>query len=200
MGFSRQEYWNGVLLPSLNHQNQIPGKLVQALPWLAHLVHGPSPGTWPRSRYTAPLPLHGPLPATRLPSRYTVLLLPHQPPPLNRTSPPSSLVVKPTPSTPVHAKLLQSCPALCDPVDCSPPGSSVHGILQARILEWVAIPFSRGIFLTQGLNLGLPYCKPRSPTLQADSLLSEPSGKPIPTSNKCTFTEHWMGMQCRARL
>ena len=58
----------------------------------------------------------------------------------------------------------------------------------------------QGIFLTQGLNLGLPYCKPRSPTLQADSLLSEPSGKPIPTSNKCTFTEHWMGMQCRARL
>ena len=38
----------------------------------------------------------------------------------------------------------QSCPTLCDPVDCSPPGSSVHGILQARILEWVAIVFSRG--------------------------------------------------------
>ena len=37
----------------------------------------------------------------------------------------------------------QSCPTLCDPMDCSPPGSSVHGILQARILEWVAIPFSR---------------------------------------------------------
>ena len=37
-------------------------------------------------------------------------------------------------------------------MDCSPLGSSVHGILQARILEWVAIPFSRGLFLTQGLN------------------------------------------------
>ena len=36
------------------------------------------------------------------------------------------------------------CPTLCDPVDCSPPGSSVHGILQARILEWVAISYSRG--------------------------------------------------------
>ena len=35
------------------------------------------------------------------------------------------------------------CPTLCDPTDCSPPGSSVHGILQARIREWVAIPFSR---------------------------------------------------------
>ena len=40
------------------------------------------------------------------------------------------------------AKLLQSCPTLCDPVDGSPPGSSVPGVLQARILEWVAISFS----------------------------------------------------------
>ena len=38
----------------------------------------------------------------------------------------------------------QSCPTLCDPMDHSPPGSPVHGILQARILEWVAISFSRG--------------------------------------------------------
>ena len=37
-----------------------------------------------------------------------------------------------------------SCSTLCDPMNCSPPGSSVHGILQARILEWVAIPFSKG--------------------------------------------------------
>ena len=42
------------------------------------------------------------------------------------------------------AKSLQSCPTLYDPMDCSPPGSSVHGTLQARKLEWVAIPFSRG--------------------------------------------------------
>ena len=40
----------------------------------------------------------------------------------------------------------QSCPTPCNPMDCSPPGSSVHGILQARTLEWVAIPFSRGSF------------------------------------------------------
>ena len=38
------------------------------------------------------------------------------------------------------AKSLQSCLTLCDPVDCSPPGSSVHELLQARILEWVAVP------------------------------------------------------------
>ena len=42
------------------------------------------------------------------------------------------------------AKWLQLCPTLCVPMDCSPPSSSVHGILQARILERVAIPFSRG--------------------------------------------------------
>ena len=45
----------------------------------------------------------------------------------------------------MHAvKLLQSCLILCDPMDCSPLGSSVHGILQARTLEWVAVSFSRG--------------------------------------------------------
>ena len=44
----------------------------------------------------------------------------------------------------VHAKLLQSCPTLCNCMDCSPPGSSVHGSLQARILEWVAMPSSKG--------------------------------------------------------
>ena len=42
--------------------------------------------------------------------------------------------------------VIQSCLTLCDPRHCSPPGSSVHGIFQARILEWVAISFSRGSF------------------------------------------------------
>ena len=41
-------------------------------------------------------------------------------------------------------EVTQSCPILCDPMDCSPPGSSVHGIFQARVLEWAAISFSRG--------------------------------------------------------
>ena len=44
----------------------------------------------------------------------------------------------------MHVKSLQSCPTLCDPVDCSSSGSSVHGILHARILEWVAMPSFRG--------------------------------------------------------
>ena len=66
----------------------------------------------------------------------------------------------------------QSCPTLCDPLDCSPPGSSVHGILQARILEWVAIPFSKGNLPNSGIKLG-------SPKLQIDSSFSEPPGKPL---------------------
>ena len=49
----------------------------------------------------------------------------------------------------------QLCPALCGGMDCSLPGSSVHGILQARILEWVSHFLLQGIFLTQGSNLGL---------------------------------------------
>ena len=44
------------------------------------------------------------------------------------------------------AKLLQSGPTLCDPMECSLPVSSVHGVFQARILEWVALPYSRGSF------------------------------------------------------
>ena len=51
-------------------------------------------------------------------------------------------------------------------MDCSPPGSSIHGILQARTLEWVAISSSRGIFSDPGIE-------PRSPALQADDLTSE---------------------------
>ena len=42
------------------------------------------------------------------------------------------------------SEVSQSCPTLCDPMDCSPPSSSIHGILQARILEWIAISFSKG--------------------------------------------------------
>ena len=44
----------------------------------------------------------------------------------------------------VYALVAQLCSTLCDPMDCSPPGSSVHRILQARILDWVVIPFFRG--------------------------------------------------------
>ena len=57
------------------------------------------------------------------------------------------------------AKSLQSCPTLCDPIDGSPPGSSVPGILQARILEWVAISFSRGNYGSTLMKLDPPPVK-----------------------------------------
>ena len=66
--------------------------------------------------------------------------------------------------------VIHSCLTLCNPRDCSPTGSSDHGILQARILKWVAIPFSR--------DLPHPGIEPRPPYLRADSLSSEPPGKP----------------------
>ena len=52
------------------------------------------------------------------------------------------------------AKPLQLCLTLCIPMHCSPPGFSIHGILQARILKWIAISFSKGSSLAQGSNLG----------------------------------------------
>ena len=90
-----------------------------------------------------------------------------------------------------------SCPTLCDPLDCSPPGSSVHGILQARILEWVAMLSSRGIFLTQGSNLGLlrlllfpywqvgslPLAPPGKPRWTVSGAISDPRRVPLSTAN-----------------
>ena len=68
-------------------------------------------------------------------------------------------------STPsVKVKVAQLCPTLCNPMDYT-----VYGILQARIQEWVAFPFSR--------ESSQPRIKSRSPTLQADTLTSEPPGK-----------------------
>ena len=70
----------------------------------------------------------------------------------------------------VHACYITSCLTLCDPMDCSLPGSTVYGILQARILEWVAIPSIR-------FNPGI---EPVSPALQVDSLpLSHREALPI---------------------
>ena len=67
----------------------------------------------------------------------------------------------------------QGCLTLCNPMACSPPGSSVHGMLQASTLEWVAMPSSRG---------SSPGTEPRSLAWQADSLPSEPPGKPLSSS------------------
>ena len=74
----------------------------------------------------------------------------------------------------------QSCPTLCDPMDCSLSGSSIHGIFQARVLEWIAISFSR--------DLPDPGIEPGSHALQADALPSEPPGKPQRT-NTCLLLD-----------
>ena len=74
----------------------------------------------------------------------------------------------------------QSCPTLCNSMDRSLPGSSVHGILQARISEWVVIPFSRGSSWPRDWTL--------SPVLQADSLPSEPQYSVIKKTETKLFT------------
>ena len=76
----------------------------------------------------------------------------------------------------------QSCPTFCDTMDCSPPGFSVHGILQAKILDWVAMPSSRGS--------SDPWIEPMSPALQVDSLLLSHGGSPSVSSTKLTLIPH----------
>ena len=67
-------------------------------------------------------------------------------------------------------EVAQLCPTLCNRMDCSTSGFSIHGILQAIILEWVSMPFTRGC--------SQPRNQTQSPALQADSLPSEPQGRP----------------------
>ena len=75
------------------------------------------------------------------------------------------------PAAATAAKSLQSCPTLCDPIDGSPPGSPVPGILQARILEWVATSFSNACMHAKLLQLCPTLCDLR------DSI---PLGSPVP--------------------
>ena len=83
----------------------------------------------------------------------------------------------------------QSCPTL-QPIDFSPPASSVHGILQARIPEKVPSP---GDFPNPGIEA-------RSPELQADSLLSEPPGKPQYSTNDVKRSENFMEFKRQNRF
>ena len=94
-------------------------------------------------------------------------------------------LLKPTLQSLYHAELLQLCLTLCDPMDCSPPGSSVRGILQARILEWIAIP-SPGdlpnsrielVSLTSNLHWlvgSLPPAPPRTPCSTRETTSEKP--------------------------
>ena len=67
--------------------------------------------------------------------------------------------------------VVQSCPSLCDPMSYSLPGFSVHGIFQARIMEWVAIPSPE--------DLPDPGIKPSSPALAGGFFATEPPGNPF---------------------
>ena len=84
----------------------------------------------------------------------------------------------------VCVKSLSLYPPLCDPMDQSPPGSSVHGILQARTLEWVAMPSSRGPS-DPGIK---PVC-PATPALAGRFFTAEPLGKP-----HASFSYRYIGL------
>jgi len=94
----------------------------------------------------------------------------------------------------IHVKSLQSCATLCDPRDCSQLGSTLYGNSQARILEWVVMPSSRGSSLRKYRNQS-----PEAPALQADSLLLNHQGSPSPAtcwakyqvSSRCRLTD-WL--------
>ena len=118
----------------------------------------------------------------------------------------------------LHVKLLQLHLTLCDPMDCSPPGSSVHGDFPGKNTRVGCHALLQGIYPTQGLNLGLPHCRwilyclshhrssrilepipsPRDlpdpgiklgfPALQANSLPSEPPGKQSDILTKDSFS------------
>ena len=82
----------------------------------------------------------------------------------------------------MHVLVTQLCPILCDTMDCNLPGSSVYGILHARILEWVATFFSRG------------SSRPRDQTrvsCTAGGFSAEPLGKPLPLISSPELTRHF---------
>jgi len=89
-----------------------------------------------------------------------------------------------------NAKLLQSCPTLCDPIDGSPPGSPVPGILQARTLEWAAISFSNAWkwkVKVKSLSHVRPSATPSTAAYQA------------PPSMRFSRQEYWSGVPCLLR-
>ena len=102
----------------------------------------------------------------------------------------------------------QLCPTFCDPMDCSPLGSSIHGILQAKVLEWAAMPSSKGSCQPRD-RIWVSAIEPRSPSLQLDSLLSEPLRKPknpgvgslsLLQRNFPTQESNWGLLHCRQIL
>ena len=138
MGFSRQEYWSGLPLPSSYQANSPQNRNVAEgiYDWREDLVRG-----WIVTGNNLSWSEHTLLWLRSLGFIHQDFIFLST---YNNLSQPISLTPTPPLMCMLYAKLLQSCLILCSPMDCSPPGSSVHGILQARILEWVAMPSSRG--------------------------------------------------------
>ena len=168
MEFSRQEYWSGLPFPSPRGGGGLVAKLC---PTLATCELGtyqaPRSMGFFRQEYWNGLPFpSGDLPDPGLLHCRQILY---------------QLNHKGNPNTQSHVWLF------CDPVDYSPPGSSLHGISQTRILEWVASSFSP--FPGDLPNSGI---KAVSPALQADSLSSEPPGKVcLPSLHTRLLPQRW---------
>ena len=131
MWFSRQEYWSGLPFP---HPGNIPDTRIKLR----------TPALQECSLLSGLLLL--------LLSRFSHVRLCATPEMTAHQAPPSLGFSRqehwrglpfPSPMHESESEVTQSCPTLSDPMDCSPPGSSVHGIFQARVLEWGAIAFSR---------------------------------------------------------
>ena len=88
------------------------------------------------------------------------------------------------------AKSLQSCPTLCDPIDGSPPGSSIPGILQARIPEWVAISFSDACMHAQSLQSCPTLCNPMD---------NSPPGSSVHRTLQARTLE-WLAISCSGTI
>ena len=115
----------------------------------------PSEGLLPIPAWRGPASAPAREPWVRVPfSLFLCLHPPHPPMAISHLPPPTTTypetVLSSVRDPPLELRVSHSgsCLALCGPMDCSPPGSCVHGILHARILEWIAMPSSRGIFPT----------------------------------------------------
>ena len=95
----------------------------------------------------------------------------------------------------MRARSLQSCLTLCDLLDLSPPGSSVHGMLQARILEWAAVTSSRDL-----LDPGVKPVFCAAPALQVNSLPLSHRGSPKEAEILCPSSINWTGIPLKPTL
>ena len=92
----------------------------------------------------------------------------------------------------VESEVAQSCPTLCDPMDCSLPGFSIHGIFQARVLEWVALSFTRGSSLPRDRTQVSVLCYVTS--VVSDFATSRTVARQVPLCMGFSRQEYWSGL------